>query len=301
MFLAVAAYAGIGAWIAWIEFGFSGDGVASVVGGAIGTFAILGLIAAVVSVRSKTKTAYVVALAVSAAMLVHSHWSGVLDGYDGRAYKGEMAQATPDNYTEILKASKTRIGQSISAMLVATQTNRKELGALFQDIDDKQFADMLATETLQSPEKIARLGELAKVKQQIALTADTKIDAIFETMYRDIATSARELSSRQQATLLAEYKTSSETLKSVLKRNAHADAEVYGGLIGMYAILQQNAGHYDVTGPASVVFYNTDAVAPFNIHFTNFVNASKEIADIQKTLAALQSNGVNQIIQSTHD
>ncbi|MGH6840586.1 MAG: hypothetical protein ACREDV_00590, partial [Methylocella sp.] len=132
------------AWLAWIEFGFSSDGIADLIGEGIGSFLIPALIAAAFTWRKKSKLGYIVALAVSAAVLVQSHWDGMVEGYDAREFMADMAKATPDNYADIPKNSKTHLGQALNAMLVVTQKRGNAIGVLFQDIDDQQFNDMLA-------------------------------------------------------------------------------------------------------------------------------------------------------------
>ena len=298
LFLAVIVYAAIAAWIAWIEFGFSADGIVSVVGNALGSFAILGLIAAAVSVRSKTKTAYVVALAISAAVLVNSHWRGILDGYDAREYKAEMAKATPENVFEILSNSKTRLGQMINTSFIVITKNYKQTQLLFQSLDDEQFKDILSTETLQSSEKIASLSKIAIAKRQIAATADAKLDAIFHATYQELQASMQGLSPRVQSNVLTSYKESSVSIRGLFKKYAHTFLGAYDNLLGMYGILQNNSGKYYVKGPASVVIYDNEVAAQFNTYFKGLTENLKEMADIRGELAVIQKNGVNQIVHS---
>ncbi len=298
LFLALAVYVGIATWIVWIEFAFSVDGFVSVIGGSIGTFAIPGLIALAVSFRKKSKFPYLVAITLSAAVLVNSHWSGILDSYDAREYKAEMAKATPQNVFEILRNSKTHIGQTINVSFTVMTNNYKQIQIFFQTLDDDQFKDVLTAETLQSPERIASLSKIAIAKRQIAATADAKLDAIFDTTYQELQASMQGLSPRMQSNVLAGYKESSVSIRGLFKQYAHTYLGVYDNLLGMYGILQNNAGKYFVKGPASVVIYDNEAAAQFNTYFKGLTENFKEMADIQGKIAVIQKNGVGQIIHS---
>jgi len=303
LFLALLVYVGIATCIVWIEFAFSADGIASVIGEAIGTLAILGLIAFAISFRKKTKFAYPVALTLSAALLVNSHWSGILDGYDAREYKAEVAKATPENVTEVLRNSKTRIGQMMNAVLTVTQKNQGEIDIFFQSLDDERFRDALTAETLRSPEWIASLSGLAFEKHQIAAKADEKLDTIFDKTYQEVEKSMQgiSLSPGVQSKYVAGYKQSSEQLKRLLKEYARAYFGLYDNVLGLYGVLQRNIARYSVNGPGSVVLYNNDAVTEFNRYCNGLVNNSKEIADIRSKLAIIQKNAVNKLVHSTHN
>ena len=297
LFLALAVYVGFATWIVWIEFAFSVDGFVSVIAGAVGTFAIPGLIAFAVSFRKKSKFAYLVALTVSAGVLVNSHWMGILDGYDAREYKAEMAKATPENVMDIISNSKTRLGQMINTSFIVMTNNYKQTQLLFQSLDDEQFKDILSTETLQSSGRIASLSEIAIAKRQIAVTADAKLDAIFDTTYKELQ-AMQGLSPGLQSHLLAGYKESSVPIRGLFKQYAHTYLAVYDNLLGMYGVLQNNAGKYYVKGPASVVIYDNEADAQFNTYCKGLTESFKEMVDIRGKLAVMQKNGVSQIVHS---
>lgn len=162
---ALTAYLAIAMWLAWYIYGFSGDGIAAVVGRALGTLLIPALIALAVAGRRMLSTALPIAILVSALFLLYGEWDEIVSAHDVRQYQAEIATATPDNYLSIINNSKTRIGKVMSALLGISQKSQQQLATILADIDDTRLGQALAPATLENKGKMRELTQIMENKR----------------------------------------------------------------------------------------------------------------------------------------
>jgi len=171
-------------WLTVEVYGFSSDGLVSMIGEVIGGFVGAYILIALINKFSKSpiqpKNRQYVAAFLVMITLFCSNLPKIPDARDAMDFVIEIKKATSsDDVLQIVYASKTKIGRNIAPVLKEAQ----EISKVLADLDDERLSEVLSPETLRNPERIKKLLEIVKQKKTLAEQAPFKIERIYQSVF----------------------------------------------------------------------------------------------------------------------
>jgi hypothetical protein len=205
--------------------------------------------------------------------LVGGNLTEIEDNRDAHAFMAEIKEATPENWLQKIQTSETKIGRGIATVL----TEVSESQTVLVELDDDRFAEALSPKTLRNPEKISELLEMAKQKRLAAEQAPDKIEHIYQSVFAKKETLSSKMSISMSKPfwdgLLKGYNEQKPSTASFAK----AYFDFYDNIIGMYAILLEQAGSYSVSDKSFVTFQNEKVIEAYNNYLSRLMDASDRI------------------------
>jgi hypothetical protein len=270
-------------WLNLEVYGWlSADGLESIIYEAIGGFSIAYFLIVLFNKRWKIKKKNTPYAAASIAMIcvLSINLPKVPDSRDARELVIELNQASsPDDYIKKIKASKTKLGQSITVVLDELEENTKTLN----NLDDERLSEALSPDTLKNQKKLLLLLEIAKQKKILAEQAPDKIENTYQSVFSkkdELSRKSPEAMQEFWSVILKSYNEQKPATADFIK----AYVDFYDNIVGLYEILLEQSGLYSVSNQG-VYFKNNDVVDSYNRYLTGIADASNRIKKIHQVSA----------------
>ncbi|HWK65903.1 MAG TPA: hypothetical protein VNS34_13240 [Rhizobiaceae bacterium] len=282
VFLAFAAVVG---WLSFYIYGAQSDGIAFMLGQAIGVVILYVIVAGINLARRKPVRADIV-FGVGAGFLLFINWADIAATYDMKRFQADVRAAGPGNLTKAIQESTTDMASVLrSAMEVANATDA-EVQNLFEQLNDPALEGPFAPE--KATDRSALVTVNAVANKNLALVSDImpKVDELL----------------RQEQARLAEFtkrlpQDSRDGLASGLSRKRGAEREYVVKRVEIFSRLMNNVtalsefllarlGSFSPNADGMLVFQTQGDVDAYNRMITELQQTVGEQGDLEAEIAA---------------
>jgi hypothetical protein len=267
-------------------------GVAYLTGRALGSFAIIGLFAAIISKVRKRPVRFDIVFALAIITIVGFSFKDVLAVYDLRRFQSEVRAAGPDKMADAIRSSTTRIGGLYrSVILIGEETSTKVENALSFLDDDPALDSPLA------PPKVTDRSALTDARRAAATISSRlpgalpTFDSIIQEEADRIEATADDLTDEMRGVLVSAIKQRRARDREFLERRLDLTSRLMALLTEAVDFLIPKVGTFEIDKDILLFASQQDADS-YNALFNRLQSLVQEEEQLGREIQEVENDRV---------